>query len=142
MREHIAKLRLTRMVPLAVAMLAAAPGVARAQFGIASFSTSASTSQAGAHADFSTSFALSAEALGNPIGQLKNVTVQLPPGVIGDPQAIARCSEQSFQSFDCPADAQVGVLTVSLVACQGVRSHLEAEAEVGETSLTVASTAD
>jgi hypothetical protein len=141
MRELSDRLRPLRIAALALTLLVTAPAVARAQFGIASFSTSSASSQAGAHADFSTSFALDTEALGNPIGQLENTTVQLPPGVIGDPQAIERCSDESFQDFDCAPNAQVGVLDASLIACRGVESHLQVEAEAGETAVTVSSAA-
>ena len=99
---------------LFVALLA--PPLADAQcphpstkFGLCRVSTSMSSTQAGAHADFSTSFSLNTNALGNPNGQLKNVAIQLPPGEVGNPQAIPQCSDNDFQNFNCPADAQVGV---------------------------------
>lgn len=146
MGELTVRPRLFAVAALAAIVLAVAPGVARAQFGISSFSTSTSThgepsTQAGEHANFTTSFALSTEALGNPDGQLKDVTVDLPPGVIGDPQAIERCSDHSFEEYDCPSGAQVGVLEASLIACRGVQTRLATPAKKGETIITVSSTA-
>lgn len=140
MLDRMAKLATTAAV-VALA-LCISPTLASAQFGVQSFTTSTTSDQAGAHADFSTAFALETEALGNPAGQLKHVTVQLPAGLVGDPQAIERCSAANFQRFDCAPDAQVGVLEASLVSCRGVSTALETEAKVGESSITVASTAD
>jgi hypothetical protein len=79
-------------------------------FGIASFGTSVSSPQAGAHADFTTSFAFDTEAAGNMIGQVKDIHVQLPVGVVGDPQATPMCTPAEFSAFDCPTSAQVGVV--------------------------------
>jgi hypothetical protein len=80
-------------------------------FGISSFETSVSSPQAGAHADFTTSFSLNTEALGGPAGQIKNVTVHLPEGLVGDPQDIPRCTPAQLTEFDCQPSAQVGVFT-------------------------------
>jgi hypothetical protein len=139
MHAFILKSRLLALIVGALAVLAIAPAVASAQqFGLSSFSTSESTTQAGAHADFTTSFALNTDALGNPVDQLKGVQVTLPPGVIGDPQAIAKCSDQQFQEFNCPADSQVGVLNLSEVTCRGSSTTLSAPAEAGAMTVTVA----
>jgi hypothetical protein len=129
---------------------AAAPGT----FGIASFTTSSSASQAGAHADFSTSFELSADSLGNPIDQIKDVQVQLPQGLVGNAHNAPTCSDEDFEDFSCPTDSQVGVLSPSFVVCGGVATTLgsggagavppttlAAAAQAGESSITVASTA-
>jgi hypothetical protein len=128
---------------LVVGALAVLPGVAQAaQFGIASFSTSASSTQAGAHADYTTAFSLNTDALGNPIDQLKNLQFALPSGVVGDPQAIERCSDEEFQNFNCPSDAQVGVVNASLVVCKGVSTTLSAQAEAGAMTVDVANGAE
>jgi hypothetical protein len=79
-------------------------------FGISSFSTSVSSPQAGAHADFTTSFALNKEALGGPAGQLKNLTMTLPAGLVGDAQDIPKCTTAELTEFDCQPSSQVGVL--------------------------------
>jgi hypothetical protein len=44
----------------------------------------------------------------------KDLEVELPPGLVGDPSAVPRCSEEEFQSqesLDCPLDTQVGTVT-------------------------------
>jgi hypothetical protein len=127
------------------ALLAAAPA-AHAQcptlpapgssppFGACDFSTSVSSTQAGAHADFTTSFDLQTNDLGNPIGQLKNVAVTLPPGEVGNPQAIPQCTDNEFQDFNCPADSQVGVIEPSIITAAGSQTSLTA-ATFGPTKL-------
>ncbi len=97
--------------------MAVSPTLARAQesFGISSSSTTLSTLQAGAHADVTTSFALNTDAEGHPIDQVKDVHFELPPGLLGDPRALPRCTPYEFSLFSClPAD-QVGVLTPTFV---------------------------
>jgi hypothetical protein len=47
-------------------------------------------------------------------GSPKDLEVELPPGLIGDPTVVPRCSQQEFQAqerLDCPVDTQVGTLT-------------------------------
>ena len=41
-------------------------------------------------------------------GEARNITVELPPGLIGDPQATPRCPRQQFDARRCPADTQIG----------------------------------
>jgi hypothetical protein len=109
-----------------------------AQFGISSLASSMSTPQAGAHADFSASFALSTEPLGNPDGQLRDATFSLPTGLVGNPQAVERCPAEAFQRLNCKPTAQVGTLHLTIVTCHGASSPLEATAEAGSTTITVA----
>lgn len=129
------KTRLLGLIAVISAALAAAPAAADAQqFGISSFGTSAATTQAGAHADFSTSFSLNTDALGNPVDQLKDVRVNLPRGVVGNPQAIPMCTDEDFQNFQCPSDSQVGILNATFVANPGVSTTLVSQ--VPNTTLT------
>jgi uncharacterized repeat protein (TIGR01451 family) len=39
----------------------------------------------------------------------RDLTVNLPPGLIGDERAAPRCTRQQFDSEECPASTQVGV---------------------------------
>lgn len=120
----------------------AVPALAHAaQFGISSFTTTTSSTQAGGHPDLTASFALNTEALGNPVGQLRTATVTLPPGFIGNPQAIEKCSQADFQELHCATTAQVGVLDGGFVVCHGTTTPLQAEAEPGASTITVSSTA-
>jgi uncharacterized repeat protein (TIGR01451 family) len=43
----------------------------------------------------------------------KDLEVELPPGLIGNPNAVPRCSQQAFlerESLNCPVDTQVGTV--------------------------------
>ncbi len=87
-----------------------------------------SVSQAGAHPwELTTSFGVpSAESppkggeggghYFEPPRNFKNVAVELPLGLLGDPLATARCEESQLRDAECPADSQVGVfgLLISL----------------------------
>ncbi len=122
-------------------MVAAVPTAsAAAGFGIGSFTTTASTQQAGAHADISSSFALKTDALGNPIGGMKNVRIEMPEGLIGNPQVAEKCAYRSLMTAACQAGSQVGTFELSFVACRGFSTSLIAPAEVGATELQMKST--
>lgn len=118
--------------------LATLPGSAAAQFGVSTFSSSFSSQHAGAHADFSTSFSVEGEELGNPEQQLDDTSVTLPPGVVGNPLAIERCSPDALREADCAPASQVGVLELTAISCQGTKTTLTAAAEAGATQISVA----
>ncbi len=50
----------------------------------------------------------------------RNLNFELPPGLLGDPQALAQCSDADFSSIgendvnSCPADSAIGVALVTL----------------------------
>ena len=58
-------------------------------------------------------------------GQLKTVVTELPPGLIGNPQAVPTCSGRDFPPAAaigpsrCPTDSQVGVVVNQLQAFSG-----------------------
>lgn len=87
------------------------------KYAVESVSASLSTTQAGAHADFTTRFALT-EKSGEPHGLTRDIIVSLPPGLIGNPQAIQRCSVAQLgndpDSSECPFSSQVGVSEITL----------------------------
>jgi hypothetical protein len=118
---------------LASAALAAAP--AMATFGIKSFSfgfTAADGSaeaQAGAHPFAATSgFSFNTvfhpgRGVEVPDGAAKDQRVELPPGLVGNPKAVPRCSSADFidiertaQLPNCPNSAVVGTVTAELEA--------------------------
>lgn len=123
-----------------LALLFAAPGARAAEFGIGSFTATAGSSQAGAHADLSTSFALATDAVGNPIGGIKGMRVELPPGVVGNPLATERCTFRSLEAAGCSNGSQVGVFMLSFIACRGIATSLTATAAAGATVLEVGNT--
>lgn len=119
--------RLVSVLLAAGALLAVAPGSAQADFGFVPGSVGFTAenldgtidTQAGSHPYvLSTRFELNLDKAGNPEGgELRDVIVNLPPGLIGNPQAVPRCPRQKFEGGtpQCPFETQVGVLRGSVV---------------------------
>jgi hypothetical protein len=105
-----------------VGLLMASPGLAQADFGLApgklSFTAENSDgtidTQAGSHPyTLRVNFQLNVDESGHSEGgELRDVIVDLPPGLIGNPQAVPRCPRQKFEGGtpQCPFETQVGVL--------------------------------
>lgn len=47
-------------------------------------------------------------------GNVRDIEVTLPPGMIGNPQATPKCTGQQFQNGSCPISSQVGVTVLEL----------------------------
>ena len=45
------------------------------------------------------------------VSETRDVTVNLPPGLVGDPQAPPRCPRALFDEEGCPAFTQIGLMT-------------------------------
>jgi uncharacterized repeat protein (TIGR01451 family) len=88
--------------------------------------------QAGSHPyEFTTSFDLNSVknregAVWAPApvgGNIRSVDVNLPPGIIGNPTAVPRCTRQQFDGgqvqSDCPATTQIGVDTIGIILEEG-----------------------
>jgi hypothetical protein len=88
------------------------------EYEVESASASLSSYQAGAHADFTTSFKLKAELAGGDIAQTRDVRVALPPGLLGDPTSFPKCTMTQLVGTaapgHCPQDSQVGVTILNL----------------------------
>jgi hypothetical protein len=39
----------------------------------------------------------------------RNIIVNTPPGIVGDPTAIPQCTRQAFDNEECPASTQIGI---------------------------------
>jgi hypothetical protein len=82
-----------------------------------SASVGLSTTQAGGHPDFTTTFALSEKA-GAPYGLTRDVIVRLPAGLFGNPEAFPRCTSLQLgtapEASECPIDSQIGVTDIVL----------------------------
>ena len=109
------------MAALVVASLALLVGPASAvaapeKYEVISAGVSLTSAQAGAHADMTVDFELS--SINNtPLGLTRDTDIHLPPGVIGNPQAIPRCSVLQFGGSTentCPINTQVGVAELVL----------------------------
>ncbi len=96
---------------LAVAVAAALAVVTPAQASerIGSFTTTASTSEAGGHPNLETSFEL--EVPGAPEAA-QNVIFNAPTGVFGNSNAITQCSSSDFALDQCPSSSQAGLITI------------------------------
>jgi hypothetical protein len=70
--------------------------------------------QAAGHPNFGiTNFAFKYKAVGltgakEPEGKVKDVRVDLPPGLAVNPEAVAQCSEATANAFACPPESEVG----------------------------------
>ena len=64
------------------------------------------TTQAGANTDFNINVAFAA-------GDVENLRIGLPPGLVGNPLATVKCTSAQLQSNSCPAASQVGETTVN-----------------------------
>jgi hypothetical protein len=87
------------------------------KYALEAVSASLSSNQAGAHADFTSFFKLTREK-GEPFAKTRDIEVHLPPGMIGNPQGIPRCTIAQLGNVppnsECPVDSQVGVTEVSV----------------------------
>jgi hypothetical protein len=94
-----------------VALLAAWGAGQASALGITGVSAAPDDPRAGAHSNFNLSFNVS-----NPADQLKDLTVDLPTGLLGNPMATTQCTEAQLNADACPADSQVGTTTTSVYA--------------------------
>jgi hypothetical protein len=115
-------------VGLVLAVCGADVGIAEAapsEFGLAEASASLSSHQAGGHPDFTTKFATKLDSKGVPFAKLRSLTIELPPGLTGNPTAIPTCTaaelvnsaSQTALQRDapfCPIDSQVGITEVTV----------------------------
>jgi hypothetical protein len=111
---------LAAVIALATLGGSTAPASAAGEFdkyALESVSASLSSIQAGAHADFSFTFKL-AQAENQTYAVTKDVEVHLPPGMIGNPQGVPRCTIGQFGTVatesECPVASQVGVTEVAV----------------------------
>ena len=120
-----------RTAAIAIAILCAAVWATPAQaafsdYGLASVEASISTTQAGGHPDLEVGFEVKTDPASppsttgrhRPYAQTKDVTIGLPPGLIGNINAVAQCTAAQFATaFDeegggCPPGSQIGVARV------------------------------
>src|SRR5689334_20188697 len=106
MRPRMEALAVAAVLSLAVAT------PAHADFGESSFTAAVKdkdgnlVTQAGAHPYVGvTSFTFNSTPSG-PDGNVKDIRVDLPPGLISNPQATPRCTNAQFPN--CPRETQVG----------------------------------
>src|SRR5580765_2662202 len=115
--------RFASLAGLALVALALFAPAAQGAFGIESFSVTAKNEdetvdfQAGSHPfEYEVTFEMKQDAKGRPEGILRDLVVDLPPGLVGNPTAVTRCSGTDFegQTPHCPGDSQVGMIHVKV----------------------------
>jgi hypothetical protein len=87
-------------------------------YGFESVSTELSTPTAGSHPNFTTNLALNHYFLGGlpqACQTTEEVSVSLPPGLLGNPNAVGRCKTGELLAFNCPLNSQVGIAHVLVV---------------------------
>ncbi|MGA7703915.1 MAG: hypothetical protein WB998_03355 [Solirubrobacteraceae bacterium] len=89
---------------------------AHAGFGFAQVDSWSSNSdgtldtQAGSHPfEFAFNFDLNAKANAQLEGEVRNITVNLPPGLIANITAVTRCTREQFDDEKCPTGSQIGI---------------------------------
>jgi hypothetical protein len=88
------------------------------KYAIESVSASLSDKQAGKHADMTIAVKLTRNG-NDPYAKTRDIEIELPPGVIGNPQAIQPCTPEQLgedsETSACPFDSQVGTTQVRTV---------------------------
>src|SRR4051794_3916668 len=94
----------------AVALLAVIPASAQA-IGLTGLSVTPANTQAGAHSNITVAVGFS-----NAQDQVKDLTISLPPGVVGDPNATPRCTVAQLSADGaCPPTSEVGSVSTALI---------------------------
>jgi hypothetical protein len=88
------------------------------EFGISSVSAQLSATGAASHPDFNQRFVLKSHLEGGRAvssGRTESVSISLPPGLLGNPNAVLQCETGQLVAFgNCPIEAQVGIAEVLL----------------------------
>ena len=113
MRSGSARKAWIASLALALGCLVAAPS-AQAAIGFGpGLSAQPADTQAGANSDFTIDMPFTGSG---PDDSVRDLTVHLPPGLIGNPTATPLCTLAQFQAGaegSCPAESQVGEVTVN-----------------------------
>ena len=133
-RAFVAALGLTAAVALTALTWAQS---ASAAFDVVGFGgavtdpAGAPVTQAGAHPDVTTTIDLATvldeDGRSVPAGNLKDVVVELPKGLIGDPAAAPKCPGAKLAkrgAADCPVGTEVGFVEVTYAQASGVEPFL------------------
>jgi hypothetical protein len=132
------RLALALVIAAAISAVASSAQAAPEDYGIASFEGSLASSQAGAHADFTTSFDLKSEPGGAAVAPSRSLSFEIPPGLLANAEAFPKCTTRQLATAAnytapkeevCPLDSQVGVVRVKLGSLltggTGTNTHTE-----------------
>jgi hypothetical protein len=119
----------TKLMPTAVTVLVAVAGAltlsstASAAFADTQLSaelSGAGALEAGGHPDLSTAIDIPTDGEFSPPDEdLRDLQVDLPPGLLGDATATARCAQEDVTNKTCSPDAQVGLVQLRLPTFAG-----------------------
>src|SRR5262245_23082481 len=91
-----------------VALVVALAPAGASAFGVSSFNFSPSTTQAAGHPDVHVSINFST----GPGEDVRDLTLDFPPGLIGNPEKKSKCSQSRFQLDFCSPGSSVGGASV------------------------------
>jgi hypothetical protein len=107
-RSNSLRLFVALIATIAVALAAAVmASSANAAFGISNYAMTPSTTQAGAHPNMTWSF----NRTGTESEDLRDMRIDLPPGLLANPESVTpKCTEAAFSTDTCAPNTQVGSL--------------------------------
>ena len=95
---------------LGLAALLVLPASASATVTMTDFKVEPSSKQGGGHPSVTISQSFSYD---NTTDSVKDAFVRLQPGLLGNPQSAAFCTQAQFQADSCPADSTVGSVAIT-----------------------------
>lgn len=111
--------RALAVVALVLAGVLLTASSAAATFSIAAFNVSSTSTLAGGHPDLTTELRFSTTSPGPPRlaadGNVRDIEVRLPPGLVGDPSAVPQCTQGDFSAGMCPPASQIGSAVLTLI---------------------------
>jgi hypothetical protein len=109
-RRRDARGALTAAALAITSLLIVAPA-ANAAFGLTGLSATPASNQAGANTDVTIHLDVQ-----DASADLRDLTIHLPPGLVGNPLAAPQCTAAQLNADACPAGSDVGDVTNSLLA--------------------------
>ena len=97
---------------LATVLLALPGPAAAADFAVSGFSIAPDATGAGTHPDVDLSIDFPG---GLTTPRVNDLTIGLPPGLIGNPGAVPRCTQAQFSGLGCPGATQVGTTSATVL---------------------------
>lgn len=101
--------RLLLALVLSAAGWSAFAASAHAAVSISSLTVNPSTPQANSHPNLTVAMGFQYSPSSD---DLKNLTITLPPGLVGNPRALPQCSSSQFAADNCPSQSAVGSTSV------------------------------
>jgi hypothetical protein len=92
----------------------ALPASASATVTMTDFKVEVSSKQGGGHPNVTITQAFSYGS--STTDSVKDAFVRLQPGLLGNPQSAAMCTQAQFQADNCPADSTVGSVVIDAIA--------------------------